>query len=50
MEGLDLYLETDDGGRRSGEEVEEEGEEIDVEMEVVEVVEVVEKEMGEEEC
>jgi len=47
MEGLDLYLETDDGGRRCGEEVEEEGEEIDVEMEVVEVVE---KEMGEEEC
>jgi len=32
--------------------VEEEGEEIDVEMEmeVLEVVEVVEKEMGEEEC
>jgi len=50
MEGLDLYLETDDGGRWSGEEVEEEGEEIDVEMEVLEVVEVVEKEMGEEEC
>lgn len=50
MEGLDLYLETDDGGRRSGEEGEEEGEEIDVEMEVLEVVEVVEKEMGEEEC
>jgi hypothetical protein len=45
MEGLDLYLETDDGGRRCGEYVEEEGEEIDVEVEmewVEEVVEVVE--------
>ena len=27
MEGLDLYLETDDGGRRCGEEEQEEGEE-----------------------
>jgi len=36
MEGLDLYLETDDGGRRCGEEEEEgeEGEEIDVELEM----------------
>jgi len=32
MEGLDLYLETDDGGRRCGELKEEEGEEGDVEM------------------
>lgn len=37
MEGLDLYLETDDGGRRYGEEgEEEEGEEVDVEVEVEE--------------
>jgi hypothetical protein len=37
MEGLDLYLETDDGGRRCGEEGEEEvGEEVDVEVEVEE--------------
>ena len=43
MEGLDLYLETDDGGRQCGEELEEEGEEVDVE-----VVEVVVEE--EEEC
>ena len=52
MEGLDLYLETDDGGRRCGEEVAGEGEEIDVEMEMeeLEVVEEVEKEMGEAEC
>ena len=40
MEGLDLYLETDDGGRRCGEEEQEEGEEeegdeeVDVEVEV----------------
>lgn len=32
MEGLDLYLETDDGGRRCGGE-EVEGEEVDVEVE-----------------
>lgn len=44
MEGLDLYLETDDGGWRCGEEVEEEGEEIDVEVEMEEVEEVVEQE------
>ena len=36
MEGLDLYLETDDGGRRCGEEEQEEGEEVDVEVEVEE--------------
>ena len=36
MEGLDLYLETDDGGRQCGEELEEEGEEVDVEGEEME--------------
>ena len=36
MEGLDLYLETDDGGRRCGEVNEEEGEGVDVEMAEVE--------------
>jgi len=40
MEGLDLYLETDDGGRRCGEvKEEEEGEEVDVEMAGVEAEE-----------
>ena len=42
MEGLDLYLETDDGGRRGGGE-EVGGHEVDVEVEEKQEMEVEEQ-------